>query len=74
MGGMMIQAKPCPIPWQPIQLWCDRHHFHGPDREFVEYMIKVMDREYIAHWAKQQNRPAPDQVENKLARWDAAED
>lgn len=73
MGGGMLLSKPCPITWEALQTWCDQAGCRGLEREeFVEPLVRVLDREFLEHWARNAVKPVavPD---NKLARWDQAE-
>lgn len=74
MGAVIIQSRPCPIPWSAMHAWCDRARYVSIDRDFIVPLIMALDRELIAHWHRQQRASqavsaAP--TESKLARWEA---
>lgn len=56
MGGMMIVSRPAPIPWTAVRMWCDVHHIHGEEAEFVTECFAAMDAEFIACWSEQQEK------------------
>lgn len=75
MGGTVIQSRPGPIPWSKMQEWCDRAGCNSEDRDYIVPLIVAIDQEYIAHCnAKQAAQMAPQTLDDKLARWDAAND
>lgn len=76
MGAMLIQSRPCPIPWSAMHAWCDRARCAQIDREFIVPLVMALDRELIAHWQRQQKaaQNAAPPAESKLARWDSMEE
>lgn len=76
MGATVIQSRPGSIPWSKMQEWCDRSGCD--DRDFVIPLIVCLDEAYIAHWNAKQSAEIsshkPQTLDDKLARWDAAND
>lgn len=60
-----------PIPWSAILAWCDRAGVDDDERtEFVQPLLAVLDREFIAHWERQQSKQKIEAPNDDLARWD----
>lgn len=75
MGAMMITSRPCPIPWTALMAWCDRAGCDTDERqEFILPLVAALDREYIAHWQRQQTKGKFEPPDDKLSRWDRMDD
>ena len=72
MGGTIITARPLSIPWSAIHAWCDRARCTADDREFIRPLVAALDQEFLADWARKQNKTPTQSLADKVARWEAS--
>jgi hypothetical protein len=71
MAGGMGPMIPGRIPWRSVRDWAEYHDYTADAFDFLDFCIREMDNEFLAHSARAAAGPGVDnpiEVDEKTAR------